>query len=86
MADFQAELPLYERSGALVAFLDNIRKKTGRDSTNVLSMTALIEELIVEMYEYDIVQALDVELSQAWLQDLFCIGYDPSDYLPQHED
>lgn len=76
LADFQAELPLYERSGALVAFLDEHRRQAENTSLADVSLPERIEALSVAMYEYGIIGATDVELTQAWLEDLASIGYD----------
>lgn len=78
MADFQAELPLYQQSGALVAFLHDIRRRiieeeaTGRQS---VSLSERVEALAVTMYEYGILDYADVNLTQAWLEDLYAAGY-----------
>ena len=80
MADFQAELPLYERSGALATFLVNYR---GQETTHGLSEKSFktiverVEALAVMMYEHGILEVADVELTQAWLQDLLAVGYVP---------
>ncbi|CAN0343703.1 unnamed protein product, partial [Ascophyllum nodosum] len=78
LADFQAELPLYQRSGALVAFLleyrsqlDEIDPSDGRFT----SIMERVEALAITMYEYGILEEVDVELTQAWLQDLWAVGY-----------
>lgn len=78
LADFQAELPLYERSGALVKFLDEHRRQSAAASESGVSLPERIDALMVEMYEYGIVEQLDVELSQAWLRDLYSVGYNPN--------
>ena len=76
LADFQAELPLYERSGALVEYLRLFRNESivaGKRSTDLPSM---IEELVISMHEHGILGEKDVKLTQAWLVDLSSIGYD----------
>ena len=78
MADFQAELPLYERSGALASFLDEHRRQSAKASENGVSLPERIDALMVEMYEYGVIEELDVELSQAWLNDLYSAGYNPN--------
>ena len=36
-----------------------------------------VEALAITMYEYGILEEVDVELTQAWLQDLWAVGYVP---------
>lgn len=76
LADFQAELPLYERSGALVNFLVEYRRQLAEGSAAGSSLPERIDALSIAMYEYGILDEADVELTQAWLQDLVAIGYD----------
>ncbi|CAM9455259.1 unnamed protein product [Scytosiphon promiscuus] len=78
LADFQAELPLYEQSGALVSFLGEHRSQSAAASQAGVSLPERIDALMVEMYEYGILGEADVELSQAWIEDLFSIGYNPT--------
>lgn len=73
LADFQAELGLYEQSGALLNFLSMRRTEYEGDGSR--SLPQLIEALVVTMYEYDILQKEDILLTQAWLQDLSAAGY-----------
>eukprot|EP00903_Cladosiphon_okamuranus_P015307 g14141.t1 len=76
VADFQAEMPLYERSGELVKFLVEYgQTEAVSSSTSGSSTPERIEHLIVKMYEYGIVEDEDVALTQAWLQDLLATGY-----------
>lgn len=76
LGDFQAELPLYERSGALVSFLDDLRHQWITADEKGVGLTERINTLMVDMYEYGIIEELDVQLSQAWLEDLSSVGYD----------
>lgn len=66
--DFDAEMPLYTQTEALLHFL-NEWTPTRRDTAGML------EELYVEMYERGIVEKKDVEFVHAWLQDLVSVGY-----------
>ncbi|CAN0540796.1 unnamed protein product, partial [Ectocarpus sp. 8 AP-2014] len=78
LADFQAELPLYEQSGALVAFLDGHRRQSVAASEAGVDLPERIDALMVEMYEYGVLEEADVQLSQAWLEDLYSVGYNPN--------
>lgn len=62
LADFQAELPLYEKSGALVAFLLDYTQAT-TEASDGLTMSR-VQALAVTMYEYGIVDDADVALTQ----------------------
>ncbi|CAM9456834.1 unnamed protein product [Ectocarpus fasciculatus] len=77
--DFQAELPLYEQSGALVDFLLRYRRAVEDEASAMASpnsQASRIEALSVTMYEHGIVEGGDVVLTQAWLKDLRDAGYD----------
>mmetsp|Transcript_2095 Transcript_2095/g.6272 ORF Transcript_2095/g.6272 Transcript_2095/m.6272 type:complete len:107 (+) Transcript_2095:3-323(+) len=65
LADYEAETPLYSRSGALVRFL-----RAWRPPSNATSLGACLEELIIALYEIGVVEETDVLLHQAWLDDL----------------
>ncbi|CAN0100995.1 unnamed protein product [Ectocarpus fasciculatus] len=78
LADFQAELPLYEQSGALVTFLDAHRRQSAAASEAGVGLPERIDALMVEMYEYGVLEEADVQLSQAWLEDLYSVGYNPN--------
>lgn len=64
LADFQSELPLYERSGALVNFLLKYRQEEGMSRTSSGLTPSQIEGLTVTMFEYGIVEEGDVILTQ----------------------
>lgn len=68
MADFQAELPLYEQSGALVEFLLEYSEVNSTPSGGLT--WSLVEALAVTMYEYGIVDTADVALAQVRLYAL----------------
>jgi hypothetical protein len=68
--DFVAEEPLYERAGALV---DLLRAWEPRRDAHTLP--AIIEQLYVTLYENGVLESTDVEVVQAWLQDLSDAGY-----------
>lgn len=74
-ADFQAELELYERSGALIGFLVDRRASIVAAGKSNAPLPELIESLAVDMYEYSIIDDVDVALTLAWLQDLTDAGY-----------
>jgi len=62
LKDFQAELPLYLKSGALVAFLQNFKFKK-------VEWYDRYEELIIELYERDFIEIEDVKLYHLWIQE-----------------
>jgi len=66
--DFDAEMPLYTQTEALLHFL-NEWKPTRKD------IAGMLEELYVQMYERGILEKKDVEFVHAWLQDLVAVGY-----------
>lgn len=64
LADFQAELPLYERSGALVEFLLEHQKEGDQASVSSGLTPARVESLALTMFEVGIVEEADVILAQ----------------------
>lgn len=76
LADFQAELPLYERSGVLIDFLEKYRRESITLSDSGTYFPSIIEDLAVAMYEHGILGKMDVKLTRAWLMDLSSVGYD----------
>jgi len=70
LADFQSENPLYLQSGELVK-----RLNVWSPSSASKNVADVMEELIIDMYEHNIVEAGDVEATQAWIGDLISIGY-----------
>ena len=76
LADLQAEEPLYELAGGLVAGLRRLR-------LNSSSLGDAMLELAVALYEVGVVEALDVQLTQAWVSDLLSVGVAfPAMYAP----
>lgn len=71
LADFNAEQHLYERSSALVAYLAH----EWQCSQEPFDLSQCFHRLYVDMYEHGILELVDVELADAWLQDLVAIGY-----------
>ena len=69
LADLNAELPLYERAGELIALLTRLPLRTAH-------LPGQIEEVVITLYEYGILELADVELTQAFLVDLINIGYE----------
>lgn len=67
LADFHAEMPLYERSGALVEYLVEYSKEEVVSATSGGLTPTRIERLAVTMYEYGIVDIEDVALTQVGL-------------------
>ncbi len=63
LKDFQAESPLYFKSSAMVAFLQNWKPK-GKGVFN------LLEEIIIELYEREFIEIEDVELYKLWIESL----------------
>lgn len=80
LADLEAERDLYERSGALVAFLVDYRARIVAAGESNPPLPELIETLAVDMYEYGIIGEEDVVLTLAWLQDLADAGYSAAAY------
>ena len=69
LADLNAEVPLYERSGALIALLL-------RTTLRAAHLPGQAEELVIAMYEHGILEIEDVRLTQAFLADLIAAGYE----------
>ncbi len=64
LADFNSELPLYERSGALIEFLAKIQfPMDGPFQQQIL-------QLWNEMYQYGILEESDVQIMNMWIQTL----------------
>lgn len=71
--DFEAERPLYERSGALVEFLLEYRQEVDTQGVDGLTPSQ-VEDLAITMFEYGIVEEEDVTLAQVGcLRDSFAI-------------
>ena len=79
LADLNAELPLYERAGELIALLTRLPLRSAH-------LPGQIEEVVIALYEYGILDLADVELTQAFLLDLIDIGYEfpPMRLKPRH--
>ena len=80
-AEFRAELPLYQQSGALVAYLAEYRQRlqaiddATRGNASVTLIPERLQALAIAMYERGVLGKRDVALTQAWLQDLVSAGY-----------
>lgn len=61
-----------------MAFLDGHRRQSAAASEAGVGLPERIDALMVEMYEYGVIEEADVQLSQAWLEDLYSVGYNPS--------
>jgi len=68
LGDFNSEVPLYQQAGALVDALLAWRPQSD-------SVPGRLEELYIFMYERTIIGLGDVQLAQAWLNDLVGLGY-----------
>ena len=66
--DFDAEMPLYTQSEALLQYLNEWKPVSG-------DIPQMIEELYIAMYERGILEKKDIRLVQAWIKDLYEIGY-----------
>ena len=62
LADYMSERPLYERAGALLEVL--------AAAPCASTLPGAVERLFVRLYEYEFVEASDVERVQAFLRDL----------------
>ncbi|OHS94025.1 Protein of unknown function DUF288 [Tritrichomonas foetus] len=65
--DFQAEIPLYTQTFGLLNFLLNF-------SWNG-NFQEILKKLYAELYEYNIIQSIDLKFLECWLMDLEMIGY-----------
>ena len=70
LADFQAEQPLYTKSGELVRHL------LALPSPGQQHLTRQMTDLTVNMYQLGIVEAPDIRLVHAWVDDLVACGYE----------
>jgi hypothetical protein len=85
LSDFEAEKDLYEKSSALVSYLGQEWKCDASalginvaDSETAQTFSCL-KQLYLDMYSYGILDKEDVEVVQAWLEDLLNIGYTMSE-------
>ncbi|CEO94321.1 STELLO glycosyltransferase [Plasmodiophora brassicae] len=69
LADFDSEIPLYTRAGALVEFLHQW-------SSAATTLPGRVEQLWIALYERGYVEMKDVVLVQHWLQALTDVGYE----------
>jgi len=77
LADFNSELPLYQQSGSLVELLLKWRPTS-------TSIAGRLEELYILMYEVNVIGMADVQLVQAWIDDLISVGYEFPPLSPTH--
>ena len=66
--DFDAEMPLYTQTEALLKFLNEWKPKH-------TTIPKILEEMYIEMFERGILELRDIEFIQAWIRDLYTIGY-----------
>ena len=73
LADFDAEIPLYEKSSVLVSYLlNNYVKNVTPKSTSFIEM---LEKLWIDLYEREYIEKDDVQNMQLWIETLIEIGY-----------
>jgi len=70
LADMDAEIPLYERAGPLIAYL---RDWDYEDAGN--NFEGAMERLYADLYEREIIEWNDIQLIQLWLSTLDAVGY-----------
>ena len=83
LADFDSEVPLYMKSGQLIRFLGEGTPvpTTSRSSkwttvpTTTLSLDSAMWSLAKELYQHCYWGQQDLQLVEAWLQDLHNLGY-----------
>ena len=72
-ADFDAEIPLYTKSSALISYLlENY--VSGKNSIS-RSFIETLESLWIDMYERSYIEKEDVQNMQLWISALMKIGY-----------
>lgn len=69
LADFQSELTLYEKSGVLVDLLDEMKILSDRTPIE------MVQDIMVHLYNYGVIEEADVVLSTAFLHDLLDLQY-----------
>lgn len=78
MADFDAELHLYQKVSALLEILSQPLSDIMREQSDWESELLQLEALYIRLYEYDILQKADVLLAQAWIQDVASLWTRPA--------
>lgn len=79
VADLQSEVPLYTQADELVRWLQKWMPKIEVENTKrtpTKYFFAVVEQLFIDLFEIGVLEEQDVELVQAWLQDLLTFGYD----------
>ena len=71
LADFNAEIPLYEKSGKLTEFLLHWKHEDPE-----APIASQLEQLYIDLYKRGYLEIEDVELIQYWILSLMEIGYD----------
>ena len=72
-ADFNAEIPLYTKSSALVSHL--VRNYVMEETYKSYSFIETLESLWVDMYERNYIEEQDVIIMQEWISALLKVGY-----------
>ncbi|XP_033632604.1 probable glycosyltransferase STELLO2 [Asterias rubens] len=70
LADFDSEMDLYYKADNLVKFLLG-----WTPSVTLASLEQRLFEMQIDLYEYGFIEAGDVALTEAWIQDLQSLGY-----------
>ena len=70
LADFDSEMDLYYKTETLIKFL---KEWAPADASASLEQRLL--DMQIQLYEHGFVEAQDVELTVAWIQDLRCLQY-----------
>ena len=73
LADFDAEIPLYEKSSVLVSYLLN--NYVRNDTLSTESFIEILENLWIDLYEREYIEIEDVKNMQLWIKTLIKIGY-----------
>lgn len=72
-ADFNAEIPLYIKSSALISHL--LKDYVLNDNHTAVSFVEILESLWVDMFERNYIEKGDVENMQQWIDLLLKLGY-----------
>ena len=73
LADFDAEIPLYEKSSILVPYLLNNYVKN--NTPKATSFIEILERLWIDLYEREYIEIDDVINMRLWIETLIKIGY-----------
>lgn len=65
LADFDAELDLYQKSHSMISILSAYLSNTSE-----VSIPKLYERLMIELFEREFIEEMDIRLSQEWMKAL----------------